>query len=47
MIDPSKGRIYAALIESGKTSYFGLTEGQAVPPAFEKWASTPTVEGAK
>ena len=47
VIDPSKGRIYAALIESGKTSYFGLTEGQAVPPAFEKWASTPTVEGAK
>ena len=47
VIDPSKGRIYAALIEGGKTSYFGLTEGQAVPPAFEKWASTPVVEGAK
>jgi hypothetical protein len=24
-----------------------LTEGQAVPPAFEKWALTPAVEGAK
>jgi len=47
VIDPSKGRIYAALIENGKTSYFGLTEGQAVPPAFEKWATTPAVEGAK
>lgn len=47
IIDPSKGRIYAALIEDGKTRYFGLTEGQAVPSAFERWASTPAVEGAK
>ena len=47
VIDPSKGRIYAALIEGGKTNYYGLTEGQAVPPAFEKWATTPAVELAK
>jgi hypothetical protein len=47
VIDPSKGRIYAAMIESGKTSYFGLTGGQAAPPAFEKWAASPAVEGAK
>jgi hypothetical protein len=47
VIDPSKGRIYAALIESGKTSYYGLTEGQAVPPAFEKWVSAPLAGGAK
>jgi len=47
VIDPSKGRIYAALIEGGKVSYFGLAEGQAVPPAFEKWASTQIVELAK
>jgi len=47
LIDPSKGRIYAALIESGKASYFGLAKDQVVPPAFEKWASVPAVEGAK
>ena len=47
VIDPSKGRIYAALIEGGKKSYYGLTEGQAVPPAFEKWAATPAEEVAK
>jgi len=47
VIDPSKGRIYAALIEGGKTNYYGLTEGQAVPPAFEKWATTPAAEIAK
>ena len=47
VIDPSKGRIYAALIEGVKVSYFGLAEGQAVPPAFEKWASTQIVELAK
>ena len=47
LIDPTKGRIYAALMEGGKPSYFGLSEGQVVPPAFEKWASAQVVEGAK
>lgn len=39
LIDPSKGRVYAATIENGKTRYFGLTEGEAIPPAFEAWAA--------
>lgn len=47
LIDPAKGRIYAALFENGKVAYFGLAEGQAIPPAFEKWASNQIAEGAK
>jgi threonine/homoserine/homoserine lactone efflux protein len=39
IIDPSKGRVYAAMIENGKTRYFGFTEGEAIPPAFESWAT--------
>jgi len=39
LIDPSKGRVYAAMIENGKTRYFGFTEGEAIPPAFESWAT--------
>lgn len=39
LIDPSKGRIYAAIIENGKTRYFGFTEGEAIPAAFEGWAA--------
>ena len=39
LIDPSKGRVYAATIENGKTRYFGFTEGEAIPPAFESWAT--------
>jgi hypothetical protein len=39
LIDPSKGRVYAATIENGKTTYFGFTEGEAIPPAFESWAT--------
>ena len=39
LIDPSKGRVYAATIENGKTRYFGFTEGEAILPAFETWAA--------
>ena len=39
LIDPSKGRVYAATIENGKTRYFGFTEGEPIPPAFESWAT--------
>jgi hypothetical protein len=39
LIDPSKGRVYAATIENGKTQYFGFTEGEAIPLAFESWAT--------
>jgi len=39
LIDPSKGRVYAAMIENGKTRYFGFAEGEAIPPAFESWAT--------
>jgi hypothetical protein len=39
LIDPSKGRVYAATIENGKTRYFGFTEGEAILPAFESWAT--------
>jgi len=39
LIDPSKGRVYAATIENGKTRYFGLMEGEAIPAAFEGWAA--------
>jgi hypothetical protein len=39
LIDPSKGRVYAATIENGKTRYFGFTEGEAILPAFEAWAA--------
>ena len=39
LIDPSKGRVYAATIENGKTQYFGFTEGEAILPAFESWAA--------
>jgi hypothetical protein len=39
LIDPSKGRVYAAMIENGKMRYFGFTEGEAIPSAFESWAT--------
>ena len=39
LIDPIKGRVYAATIENGKTRYFGFTEGEAIPPAFETWVA--------
>lgn len=39
LIDPSKGRVYAALKENGKTQYFGFTEGEAILPVFEGWAA--------
>jgi len=39
IIDPSKGRVYAATIENGKTRYFGFTEGEPIPAAFESWAA--------
>jgi hypothetical protein len=47
VIDPVKGRIYAAMIEGGKTSYYGLAEGEIAPAAFEKWVSNQAVEGGK
>jgi hypothetical protein len=39
LIDPSKGRVYAAMIENGKARYFGFSEGEAIPPAFETWVA--------
>lgn len=47
LIDPSKGRIYAATMEDGKTRYFGFTEGEAIPPAFEGWAAKQIVGDSK
>jgi hypothetical protein len=47
LIDPSKGRVYAATIENGKTRYFGFTEGEAISPAFETWATKPIAGGSK
>lgn len=47
LIDPSKGRVYAATIENGKTRYFGFTEGEAIPPAFETWATKPIAGDSK
>lgn len=47
LIDPDKGRIYAATIENGKTRYFGFTEGEAIPAAFEGWAGKPISGNSK
>ena len=47
LIDPIKGRVYAATIENGKTRYFGFTEGEAIPPAFETWAAKPIARDSK
>lgn len=47
LIDPSKGRVYAATIENGKTRYFGFTEGEPIPPAFETWATKPIAGDSK
>lgn len=47
VIDPAKGRIYAGIVEAGKPTYFGLAEGEAVPPAFKGWAVNPLAGGSK
>ncbi len=47
IIDPSKGRVYAAMIENGKTRYFGFTEGEAILPAFETWAAKQIARDSK
>jgi hypothetical protein len=47
LIDPSKGRVYAATIENGKTRYFGFAEGEPIPPAFESWAAKPITGDSK
>jgi len=47
IIDPSKGRVYAATIENGKTRYFGFTEGEAILPAFETWAAKQIARDSK
>ncbi len=47
LIDPSKGRVYAAMIENGKTRYFGFTEGEAILPAFETWAAKQIARDSK
>jgi hypothetical protein len=47
LIDPARGRIYASIIEDGKTSFYGLTEGETIPSALERWGSSQTAEGSK
>ena len=47
VIDPTLGKVYAAITEDGKPIYYGLVEGSPIPPAFEKWNGFQKVEGGR